>query len=631
MDGGEANAGVGSLASRLLTQAVPMDTGPSTFAESCAALRTRVPGLAARVAAAAPGASHVLGRSRDGSPLLTVDGIALHHAGDPRADGVRWARAAAERLASVGARRAIVVGLGLGYHVEALAERFAGVVVVVEPDPVTWRCALEARDLRALLARVEVLDPDAAPEDDSADGAASGRSCVLAHAPSLLRADGRHRALHERLRLATAASGLRLRILVVSPIAGGSLPIARYATRALASLGHDTRLLDLSGFAPVLTGVGVFGARRQRRAEIESALCGAVGMGVAAACEAWAPDVVLALAQAPLEARALEAIGRTGAIRALWFVEDFRRFTYWREVAAHYDHVLTIQTDECLQAISAATDARVAYLPCGFDPAEHRPLVLTPSEQHAFGSDVSFVGAGYRNRRQAFRRFLDLDLRVWGSDWGGASELERVLQRDAARISTEDAVRIFNATKVNLNLHSSTYHDDVDPRGDFVNPRTFELAGCGAFQLVDDRRLLPELLVPGEEVVVARSAAEMHERARHYLAHPAERLQIAQRGRARALAAHTYEHRMRALLAAVIARDEERLVARSRPPTFGEVASREDGALRTLLERHPASAPFTLDAVVRGIADREGDVSEEEALFLFLHQFQELYLTEARA
>jgi len=621
----------GVLASGLHTHAVPMDAGTSTFAESCAALRARAPRLAARVAAAEPGASHVLGRSRDGSPLLTIDGIALQHAGDPRADGVRWARAAAERLASTGATRAIVVGLGLGYHVEALAGRFDGVITIVEPDPATWRCALEARDLRALLARVEVLDADALEDLPRVLGADGGRTRVLAHAASLLRGDGRHRGLHEKLRLATAASGLRLRILVVSPIAGGSLPIARYASRALTSLGHESRLLDLSGFAPVLGGVEVFAARRERRAEIENGLCAAIGAGVAAACETYAPDVVLALAQAPLDVRALEAIGRTGAIRALWFVEDFRRFPYWREVAAHYDHVLTIQTDECLPAIGAVTDARVAYLPCGFDPTEHRPMALTPSEQHAFGSDVSFVGAGYRNRRQAFRRFLDLDFRVWGSDWGGASELARVLQRDAARISTEDAVRIFSASKVNLNLHSSTYHDDVDPRGDFVNPRTFELAGCGAFQLVDERRLLPELFAPGEEVVVSRSVAEMREQVRHYLAHPGERQAIAQRARARALAAHTYEHRMRELLAAVIAQDEERLAARARPPTFGEMAAREEGALRELLERHPGGTPFTLDALVRGITEHAGDVSEEEALFLFLHQFQELYLSEARA
>jgi spore maturation protein CgeB len=598
----------------------------SRRAGNLAVLARRAPRLAAGIAASAPATAHVLSQAPGGDPLLAIDGLAMQHPRDPRGDGVRWARGAVEKLEASGAERAIVVGLGLGYHVEALAERFAGEIVVVEPDLGVWRAALEARDLRGLLERVTAWS-----RDESDDGATVAKTRVLQHAPSALRADGLHRDLFERLVGRGGATGLRLRVLVVSPIAGGSLPIARYATRALSALGHDVRLLDLSGFHQGLNGLAEFGARRRRQAELESGFCNVLGMGVAAACETFAPDVVLALAQAPLDARALAAIGRTGAIRALWFVEDFRRFTYWREVAAQYDHVFTIQTDSCFAALRTATDARLTYLPCAFDPEEHRPLQLSDAERDAFGSDVSFVGAGYRNRRQGLRRFLDLDFRIWGSDWNGAPDLERVVQRDSARISTEDSVRIFNATRVNLNLHSSTYHDDVDPQGDFVNPRTFELAGCGAFQIVDRRALLPAVLTPGREVAVASSVAEMRDLTRHYLAHADERLAIAARSHGRALAGHTYQHRMRELIAAVVAQDQDRLLARSRPPTFGEAAAKEQGALRALLERHPATAPFTLDAVVRGITEGTGDVTEEESIFLFLHQFQELYLTEARA
>lgn len=604
-----------------------MDVAPeSLLALNLDVLGRSAPRLAAEIVAAAAPATHVLSQAPGGEPLLAVGGIALQHPRDPRGDGARWARAAVDKLTTSGAARAIVVGLGLGYHVEALAERFAGEIVVVEPDLAVWRCALAARDLRALLARI------VAWRGDERDGAATTvKTRVLQHAPSALCTDGAHRRLFEEIVGRSAATGLRLRVLVVSPILGGSLPIARYATRALAALGHDVRLLDLSGFHDGLTGLSVFGARRRRLAELESGLCNVLGMGVAAAVESFAPDLVLALAQAPLDAHALAAIGRAGAIRALWFVEDFRRFTYWRDVAAQYDHVFTIQTDECFAALRGATDARLAYLPCAFDPDEHRPVELTDEERGALGSDVSFVGAGYRNRRVGLRRFLDLDLRIWGSEWGGAQDLERVVQRGSARISTEESVRIFNATRVNLNLHSSTYHDGVDPQGDFVNPRTFELAGCGAFQVVDRRRLLPEAFVPGREIAVAESIAEMRDLTRHYLAHTDERLAIARHAHQRALAQHTYQHRMQDLVAAVVAQDQDRLLARSRPPTFGEAAAGESGALRALLERHPAATPFTLEAVVRGIGEGQGAVSDEEAIFLFLHQFQELYLTEARA
>jgi spore maturation protein CgeB len=282
-----------------------------------------------------------------------------------------------------------------------------------------------------------------------------------------------------------------------------------------------------------------------------------------------------------------------------------------------------------MEAIGQVTDARLTYLPCGFDPRVHRPLVLDAAESAELGSDVSFVGAGYRNRRLAFRRFLDLDFRIWGSDWGGAEGLGRVIQRGGARIDTEDAVRIFNASRVNLNLHSSTYHEGVDPRGDFVNPRTFELAGAGAFQVVDRRTLLPPLFAD-DELAVTDGVAAMRDATDYYLAHEDERLAMAGRARRRALAEHTYARRMEALLAAVIGPAQERLLGKRRTVTVGDVARSGAGDLERFLARFDPHTPFTIDQLAASLAAREGALSEPEAIFLFLHQFDELYLREHR-
>jgi len=594
--------------------------------ENLRVLAERAPGLAARVARAPLPAGYVL-RAGDGQrPALLVDGMPLHHPTHPEADAARWARGALDRLAAARAGAVVVVGLGLGYHVEALAERFDGPITVVEPDLAVWRLALAARDLAPLLARVAVV-----ADEDGAGLAADATTLVLGYAPALLLPSGVHRRALERWRASAARTGLRLKILVVSPLYGGSWPIAGYAARALAELGHEAHLLDLAPFHDAFRGLERFGARRARRGALESQFCDVLAGGVAAAVEALEPDVVLALAQAPLSLGVLDEIGARRVLRVLWFVEDFRLLTYWREVAAHYDYVFTIQQDECLEAMAAVTDARVAYLPCGFDPEIHRPLALDADERARYGSEVSFVGAGYWNRRLAFRRFLDTDLRIWGSDWGGAGDLARVLQRGGARIATEEAVRIFNAARVNLNLHSSTYHDGVDPRGDFVNPRTFELAGCGAFQVVDARRLLPPLFGTGTELAVAGSVAEMRALTDFYLAHEDERADMAVRARIRALAEHTYAHRMEAMLGTVMGAAQEELLARARTVTVGDVARRGDGALERFLGGLDPATPFRLDRLAASLADRAGALEEPEAILLFLSQFDELYLKEQRA
>jgi len=173
------------------------------------------------------------------------------------------------------------------------------------------------------------------------------------------------------------------------------------------------------------------------------------------------------------------------------------------------------------------------------------------------------VGAGYYNRRNFFQGLLDFDLKMWGSDWQGCPALNSVLQRDGARISTEESVKIFNASTINLNLHSSPYHEGVNPHGDYVNPRTFELAACGAFQLVDHRALLPDLFRVGEEVVCFATLAEARQLISYYLTHADERHAIAARARARALKDHTYEQRMQEMLESSLGQLFQKHVCRS--------------------------------------------------------------------
>lgn len=80
-----------------------------------------------------------------------------------------------------------------------------------------------------------------------------------------------------------------------------------------------------------------------------------------------------------------------------------------------------------------------------------------------------------------------------------------------------------------------------------VNQRVFDGPACGAFVLTDAREQLADLLEPGKEIAVYESVEAIEELTRHYLANPATRLQITKAGRARVLAEHTYDHRLRAL------------------------------------------------------------------------------------
>lgn len=602
----------------------------SFLSENLEVLGAKAPALGAAIAGATDAGVSVR-VAGDGTPIIVVRGGPVHNTHAPLAEARRWVAEQLEAPGRAGAACFIVLGFGAGYHVDALARASSARVVVIEPSVEVLRAALTLNDLRSLLERIDLRRD--VPTD--AELSAYGAAVVLSFAPALASDRAAFREIRRTAQGRVGRRQVRLKILVVSPLHGGTLPMTGYVARALAGLGHAVSILDVSPFDGGFRQIPAFGATGSRRHALEARFVDFLAEGVLRRAEYEQPDLVLALAQAPLTSAVLAQLAGAGVKVALWFAEDFRRFPYWRDVGPQYRYVFCIQRDECLAAFAAAGIANAWYLPCAADPAVHAPVALSAAERAEFGSAVSFVGAGYRNRRVTFRRLLDLDFKVWGSDWEGADGVsERVLQRQGARISPTDTVRIFNASSINVNLHSSTYVDGVDPLGDFVNPRTFEIAACGAFQLVDERRYLPEVFVPGEEVATFASSAELRERIAHYLAHPEERAAIAAAGRRRVLAEHTYTARMAQLLERVLGCDyEDFLLPRAR--THGTAAlvdaAGADTALGRYLRRTCGDLPdVALDDLAVRIRLGEGALAEEEEILLFLKQYDDMFLAAYR-
>ncbi|MBA4357629.1 MAG: glycosyltransferase [Humidesulfovibrio sp.] len=84
-----------------------------------------------------------------------------------------------------------------------------------------------------------------------------------------------------------------------------------------------------------------------------------------------------------------------------------------------------------------------------------------------------------------------------------------------------------------------------------VNQRVFDVPASGAFLLTDHRRQIERLFEPDKEIALFRSPEEIGPLLERFLADPEGRARLAQAGRARVLAEHTYEHRLSALMAAI--------------------------------------------------------------------------------
>ncbi len=512
-------------------------------------LREADPAFAAAVQAS-NGSRLVVRPSREGSPSAQCEGQWIHSSYDPKREANGWAEAQLKEWKED--EFGVVLGTGLLYHVEALAAMKQGDcdLAVVVPDPAILREAAAVRAFGSWCERVRWIW--GTPEE-MAERLSSKRAPLrfFTYAPAARLHAEEHQALETALKrkIAAQSSGC-MHIAVVGPIYGGSLPIARYLVSALESLGHRVTWLDHSLHSRSYESFGSYQDPRHRLT-MQSRFADVLSLGTITHLAENPPDLVLAMAQAPLTLAVLEHLRKKKFLTAMWFVENYRHLTYWQQLATGYDYWFVIQRQECADALKRAGARHVHYLPMAADPTVHRPLELSEAEMEEFGADVSFVGAGYRNRRILLPRWLsdEWSFKLWGNEWEGANDLASVLQRGGTRIDTETCMKVFNASAINLNLHSCG-GDGLDTNADFVNPRTFELAACGAFQLSDDRSLMPELFAD-DEVVRFKQAADVPALIGRWLSDAPGRRKVAEAARARVLREHTYRHRAQELLSTI--------------------------------------------------------------------------------
>lgn len=414
------------------------------------------------------------------------------------------------------------------------------------------------------------------------------------------------------------------RILIVLPMYGGSLPIGYYCGNALKELGNIVEYFDAPAFHGAFESLKGLRVDTDRLNYLENSFLQVVSQAIVAKVETFAPDLVLAMAQAPLSRQALKRLKRDGVPTAMWFVEDYELFTYWQAFAPLYDIFAVIQKGDFAAQLAAIGQPNSLYLPLAADPSVHCPLELGAVERHTYGSELSFVGAGYPNRRLAFRQLTSFELRIWGNDWDGEQILRSFLQRDGARIGTEEVVKIFNATTINLNLHSSVRPGVLVGDGDFVNPRTFELAACGAFQLVDRRALLSELFSENELITFA-SMEELLDAIHYYRAKPDEREQVTRRAKERVLADHTYGHRMARLLefAAPFLTTKK-----TQPAWQDELPSEFAAQIQQLLAKLKLPVDVGFDDLVWAVRSQQGVLDPLETSILFLDEWRKQYTGE---
>ncbi len=573
---------------------------------------------AAELAGDVPPPDICLEKGREGEPTLRVGKAYLHSRYKPREEARRLLDSADLNPA----RPVLVVGVGLGYHILELSARGFR-VAAVEPERAIAALAVHG-PLRDSEVPLGLGDPDDLAACPRFQQFARETPQVFVHPPSARLQPAFVEAMAAQISRA-ALLGQRLRIAVVGPMFGGSLPIADYLVRAFQKLGHQTVYADNSlawNLYETMTGSV---KSRKPASQLGELLVHFLGEWSYARVMEFGPDICIVMAQAPVSPQFPLRLASAGIVTAFWYVENWRHLPYWKELAPRYDHFFHIQPGAFEDGLREMGCLHPACVLTGCDPEVHLPVTLEDAERDEFSCDLSFAGAGYMNRNQLLAGVTDYALKIWGVNWSHPS-LRAAIQRPNERFTPELFAKIVAGSKINLNLHSSTSFPGVDPHCDAINPRVFEIAACGGFQLCDACKGLDACFDFDTELPVYTSLRELRAQIDHYLAHPAERAQIAAAARKRALRDHTYEKRAAQMLELILDAHGTRILRKGIrvQHTVAEIKDRcaDDAALAAFLETLPPEAVFDHETVNAHLPTALAAHSRAEALFAYLRELR---------
>lgn len=332
-----------------------------------------------------------------------------------------------------------------------------------------------------------------------------------------------------------------MRIVVCYPSPAFSVrDVARGYHHALAGLGVDMWPVDLPKRLAFFEGALGEG----RDAEAARLATDAI----VAECLRLRPDLVLVVCGMGLHPDLYPLLRRAGLPTVTIFTECPYQDATQLTLAALTDYCFV--NDRASVMPFRRVNPRTWYLPPAYDPEVHRPIPVGPECR----SDVVLVATGF-GERVRFLEAVDwtgIDFRLFGL-WDLA--LDSPLRRYDRRrlLPNDEAARWYSGAKVALNLHRTdtgwATPDALVTDAYSVNPRAYEIAACGTFQVCDDTR--PELAeVFGDSVPIFRTPDDLGALIRRALAADDWRAACATEARER-VAAHTFTARAEALLACV--------------------------------------------------------------------------------
>jgi spore maturation protein CgeB len=194
-------------------------------------------------------------------------------------------------------------------------------------------------------------------------------------------------------------------------------------------------------------------------------------------------------------------------------------------------------------------------------PLATAPEVFFPKEVHGkYKSDICIVGFPYPERIRYVQRLLQNNsykIQVVGK-WTNA--LYRFRQHQNLKIhegwvEPKMVADFYNGAKIVLNTHRpfdlQQNMNRLGIKGKGINNRTFDVASCASFQLIEYKEDLKDHFNEDQEIVSFKSFSQLQEKIHYYIVAEDERKKIANKARERVLKNHTFEKRLEQMISLI--------------------------------------------------------------------------------
>jgi spore maturation protein CgeB len=321
-----------------------------------------------------------------------------------------------------------------------------------------------------------------------------------------------------------------MKVLLASPSHEDSF--AENVALALKAMGHEV-------LSPILeTHGGYYSFHRRLLRTLGEQVLGdrptAEEKRILEAARRFRPQLVLSLTRG-LHPEILESLGHNlGARRVIWWGDTPGNNVRWGMLDSGWDLLLVKDAHAVSKLRLAGRNAH--HLHEAMNPLWHRPVAEQASER------VAVVGNSYAFRQVVCVRLLahGVDLALYGPKPPAWSHPDYRNAHSGEYVSRERKSQVFGEALGCLNTFSLT-------EGDSLNCRAFEVAGAGGLQLIESRPAVQDCFEPGVEVLTFSTFEELLEHVARARKDPAGMKVIRAAGARRALAEHTYQHRLRRL------------------------------------------------------------------------------------